>query len=325
MTTPEKNYQCNSCGHIGPAVKKFNGKIYVFIPLLVIFALLVLVLLFVHPIVALIVGGIGYFLSRKNHCSACGSDDIVRFYLEAEKEQERVKQEELAKYAAERESAKFEKMQRKEQKQAFIDEMNSSSNRKPLKVEVLGGAGWESKIGSTLYLTVSEHSVNLYDKTEPKKVILPVDEILNAEIGGHDRTYSSAGVSGGGFGVEGALTGMAIATAINLVTSRSDVKTIIRLATCNTEIVLLSKEIEPDDARLVLSTVYLHLMKKPGAEVPITEIAGTNPVAIMPQSFEATTRPKPSLSDEIKRLHGLMAEGVLTQSEVEAAKSKLLS
>ncbi|MBN8464728.1 MAG: SHOCT domain-containing protein, partial [Dechloromonas sp.] len=61
------------------------------------------------------------------------------------------------------------------------------------------------------------------------------------------------------------------------------------------------------------------------SSVPITEIAGTNPVAIMPQSFEATTRPKPSLSDEIKRLHGLMAEGVLTQSEFEAAKSKLLS
>lgn len=110
---------------------------------------------------------------------------------------------------------------------------------------------------------MDSESIYLTDANTKFDTPIPISEVIDIEIGGPGAQTSSAGVMGGGFGLQGAATGIAIASAINLLTTRSSVNTLIRLATTDSELFLHTSAIEPTAARMHLSALFVKLNRRP--------------------------------------------------------------
>lgn len=127
----------------------------------------------------------------------------------------------------------------------------------PFDVIVLGGSGREEQAGQKLLFSIDSNFVYLTDIRSKYDSAIPIAEIVDIEVGGPGTQTKSAGISGGGFGVEGAATGIAIASAINLLTIRSTTNTTIRFATRTSELFLHTSSLDPTAARIRLSELFV--------------------------------------------------------------------
>ena len=59
--------------------------------------------------------------------------------------------------------------------------------------------------------------------------VSPYSDVEDVDIGGPGLVSSGGGFAGGGFGLTGAVEGMAIASVLNGLTSRTSIKTILRV------------------------------------------------------------------------------------------------
>jgi hypothetical protein len=82
---------------------------------------------------------------------------------------------------------------------------------------------------------------------------VPYCEVEDVEIGGPGLVRTGGGFVGGGFGVRGAVEGMAIATVLNALTTRTSVKTILRLQGTGCELFLLHSGMTPEQLRIAMS------------------------------------------------------------------------
>lgn len=185
-------------------------------------------------------------------------------------------------------------------KKVFVDSVKRAVEHEPVDVVILGGAGWESHKGENFLLSLDKTNIYMSDLKELKNITIRIDKIMDIDISGPGKVTSDAGIIGGGFGFEGALKGIAIATVVNLLTTHSNTKTFIRLGQRDSEIVMLTSKIEPDQARLLLSAIFVK----------------TKNIAIDVKSD--------GISDELTRLHELKEKGVITESEFVKAKQKLI-
>jgi hypothetical protein len=140
---------------------------------------------------------------------------------------------------------------------------------------------------------------------------VPYSQVAAVEVGGPGLTKSGGGFVGGGFGVAGAVEGMAIASVLNALTTRVKIKTVIRVEATQAELFFLHTLIEPEALRIELSRAL-------GA------IRQAKPVPSEPGGGEDRPHQKSAAERlvEVTRLHDA---GLLTDEEYRAKRAEIIS
>lgn len=136
--------------------------------------------------------------------------------------------------------------------------------------------------------------------------IMPYSESFTLKLSGPGTVVTGGGFSGGGFGLVGAVEGLAIATVVNAITRKSSIITVIAVADLGHEGFFVTTTVTPEDLRRALSPVFVRLRQyqTPGSAAP-------------PSSDDLISR--------LERLSDLHSAGALTNDEFAAAKAALLS
>lgn len=132
-------------------------------------------------------------------------------------------------------------------------------------------------------------------------------DIEDVEIGGPGVVRSGGGFRGGGFGAAGAIEGMAIAAALNALTVRTKITTVIRVQASTSELFLLDTKLPPDQLRIHLS--------QPLAAIRAARAASEPPPAASPVSPVA----------ELTKLASMLEGGLLTREEFDTLKARILN
>jgi putative oligomerization/nucleic acid binding protein len=141
-------------------------------------------------------------------------------------------------------------------------------------------------------------------------VEVPYSEVEDVEIGGPGIVRTGGGFFGGGFGARGAIEGMAIATVLNGLTSRTSIKTVVRIQAKRCELFLLDTSATPERLRIALSYPL-------GAIRAARATDGTGDLQRR-VSTEAI-----STVDELSKLAEMLEKGLLTREEFNLMKAKL--
>lgn len=88
---------------------------------------------------------------------------------------------------------------------------------------------------------------------------LDYSDVIAIQVTGPGTISSGGGFIGGGFGVEGAITGIAIGALLNKLTTRTQVFTFIQIETVKGEIFLHYPGAEPGALRIELSPVFVQV------------------------------------------------------------------
>jgi hypothetical protein len=83
--------------------------------------------------------------------------------------------------------------------------------------------------------------------------VIPAEQLSAVDIYGPGAVTTGGGFIGGGFGVVGAAVGIAIATALNALTTKTSLVTFIRLAEPQRELFVHYGILEPGALRVELS------------------------------------------------------------------------
>lgn len=127
-------------------------------------------------------------------------------------------------------------------------------------------------------------------------------EIEDAEIGGPGLVRSGGGFVGGGFGAVGALEGMAVASVLNALTTKTKITTVVRIQAATCELFLLWAKTTPEQPRIELSQ-------------PLGAI----------RAARAPSRASPaSLVAELSKAAEMFQAGLLTREEFDQLKTRLL-
>jgi hypothetical protein len=173
---------------------------------------------------------------------------------------------------------------------------------------VLGGSGLAPMPGDICELVFTRDALELYG-FDGHAATIGYDEISAIEIGGPGQTQSGGGFIGGGFGVQGAAEGMLIATALNLLTTRTKIDTVICIQTRTAELFLHHGAATPDALRMLLSPIFTRMRQHDtAARAVLADSSGGNA----------------NIVDRLQQLADLRASGALSEEEFAAAKAKLL-
>ncbi len=118
----------------------------------------------------------------------------------------------------------------------------------------LGSAEFPFAPGEQVDMLFAQSGVILQGKTRSAR--FSYFELAELEITGPGTVTTGGGFVGGGFGVEGALQGMAISAILNGLTTRSKIHTFITLITNFGELHLHYDKMEPSALRVVLASVF---------------------------------------------------------------------
>ncbi len=130
------------------------------------------------------------------------------------------------------------------------------------------------------------------------------DDIRDIELGGPGAIQSGGGFIGGGFGIGGMITGIALAAALNKVTTRTSVQSLVRLAARHAELIMVHTRATPDQLRVYLSPAF-------------TRIAAAHDRSVQPSA-------RVDAVEQLERLAGMKASGFLTEQEFDVAKAQIL-
>ena len=138
---------------------------------------------------------------------------------------------------------------------------------------------------------------------------IPYKDVQSLEIGGPGVQQTGGGFIGGGFGLEGAAAGMMVATALNLLSTRTTIDTVICLRTADAEVYLHTRTLTPGALQMDLSGVFVRLR-----QLLAEQTTEANPSNIPPDAVE-----------QLSKLAELHAKGALTDEEFATFKAKLMS
>lgn len=165
------------------------------------------------------------------------------------------------------------------------------------KCNVLGGSAIHLAQGQSCTAYVNQKSISF--ESDLPSLEIQLNHLTDLEIGGPGLVTSSAGVMGGGFGLEGAAIGMGIASILNSMTSKSKINTILRFSWAGGELFLHTSRFTPDNARIALSHVFT-VMQKKGAHT------------------------QTDLASQLEKLASLRDSGALTSTEFDQAKARII-
>jgi hypothetical protein len=145
------------------------------------------------------------------------------------------------------------------------------------------------------------------------RTLLPYPDLLELEADGRGLLTTGGRYIGGGRGLTGAITGMAVASMLNNATRKTQIDSYLRITTPQSQMLLRHWHYTPDEVRAALSRMF-------AAQLAAARAASTPPpVVINPPSPE---RLSSGPIDELERLTKLHAAGTLTDTEFEAARAK---
>lgn len=158
---------------------------------------------------------------------------------------------------------------------------------------VLGANGFPFTIGSKIKLSFGANNVHCVNAD--RTATFSLAELAELNISGPGSVTTGGGFIGGGFGVDGALEGMAVATVLNLLTSKTKVQTFLTLIANFGELHLHYAGMEPAALRIALAPVYVRLRRLD----PVWQ------------------------ESRLKLLHAQQAAGLLSANDFAAAKKRL--
>ncbi|WP_374343395.1 hypothetical protein [Azonexus sp.] len=153
----------------------------------------------------------------------------------------------------------YEQIEKEKTKQQdFFESIRKNCSHKPIVARVMGGSGWGSiEKGDVFILSCQKKSLHLSKIKTQQDIEIKLEDLVSLEISGPGKETTNAGVSGGGFGVEGAATGILVASVINILTTVSTTKTFLLLGTKHGEVILHISSLEPRDLRVILSPAFV--------------------------------------------------------------------
>jgi hypothetical protein len=140
---------------------------------------------------------------------------------------------------------------------------------------------------------------------------VPYGQIEHVEIGGPGLVKSGGGFVGGGFGVTGAIEGMAIAAILNGLTTRTSIRTVVRIQGTGCELFLLYTGATPDQLRIGMSRTLSIIRSALATEVAERTQQGVRAVPSSPV-------------EELAKLADMLEKGLLTREEFDLLKAKLI-
>jgi hypothetical protein len=170
----------------------------------------------------------------------------------------------------------------------------------------VGGFGYELVKDSVVSLEAGLEGFLVRDFDKNSAVQIPYVDVVNFEMEG-GLVQRGGGFAGGGFGIVGFAAGAAASMALNKITSKSEIQTMLRLVTRNGEVVLYTNQATPDQIEIAFSEARMRIRN-----------AANTPAAVNNQSNSI------SVADELTKLSALRDSGVLTEEEFQRAKSRLL-
>jgi hypothetical protein len=154
---------------------------------------------------------------------------------------------------------------------------------------------------------LEDRLIVLQCRTVDVLVEVPYTDIETIEIGGPGLVRSGGGFVGGGFGVRGAVEGMAIAAVLNGITTQTRIKTIVRVQGTGCELFVLHTRTEPEALRIELSRPLGAIRSAQGTRSAGGENAPRSPV------------------EELAKLASMLDSGLLTREEFEQLKTKIIA
>lgn len=130
-------------------------------------------------------------------------------------------------------------------------------------------------------------------------------EGLFVEVEGAGQVTSGGGFIGGGFGLEGAAVGMLTATALNALTTSSQMDTVLHLQTARAEVYLFYGQLTPVALRRTLSPVFLRLRQASASSAPASDDGG-------------------HVVDRLHKLADLLDRGLIDEGEFVRLKADLV-
>lgn len=124
----------------------------------------------------------------------------------------------------------------------------------------LGGCNYPIAAGDSATLSFGSE-VLLIRLTDGTSFSVPYIELASIEVSGPGTLTSGGGFIGGGFGVESALEGMAIAAVLNALTTKSKIHTFVSLTTNIGELHFHYGAMEPGALRIALASVHTTLRR----------------------------------------------------------------
>jgi hypothetical protein len=141
---------------------------------------------------------------------------------------------------------------------------------------------------------------------------VPYNEVEDVEIGGPGLVKTGGGFVGGGFGVQGAVEGMTIASVLNALTMRTSIKTVVRIQGISCELFLLHTKLTPAQLRIEMS--------RPLAAIRSAQVTDTP---------GGTQREEPAKSmspvEQLAKLADMLEKGLLTREEFDLMKATVSS
>ncbi len=140
---------------------------------------------------------------------------------------------------------------------------------------------------------------------------VPYSQVEDVEIGGPGLVRSGGGFTGGGFGLGGAVEGMAIAAVLNAMTTRTSIKTVVRIQGTGCELFLLHTRQTPEQLRIEMSRT-----------LGVIRVARAGAAAAKPSSEGRLESSSPV--EELAKLADMLEKGLLTREEFDLMKAKIL-
>ena len=177
-----------------------------------------------------------------------------------------------------------------------------------IPVVCVGVTGYPLKTEALIHIYSNENALvfNQLEGGESFEVkFLDIDS-LEFEGGEYQR---GGGFSGGGFGLAGFAIGAASSMALNKLTTKTRVETLIQILTVDGEINLFTSYGTPQELEIALADARTGIRnaKRSKPDISVGETAGDN------------------LATQLTKLAELHSSGVLTDAEFQIAKSKLLN
>lgn len=124
----------------------------------------------------------------------------------------------------------------------------------------LGGCNYPCSPGDLATLSFGSDALSIHLPDGASFSVLYF-ELVSIDISGPGTTTAGGGFIGGGFGVTGALQGMAIAAVLNALTTKSKIHTFISLITNIGELHLHYDGMEPGALRIALAPIFVTLRR----------------------------------------------------------------
>jgi hypothetical protein len=210
-------------------------------------------------------------------------------------------------------SAVMQRVQQEERdRQALIAEPTYAEELRSLELltslancVLLGGHGYGEALqpGGRLDLYFTAEGLWATQKGWSTPVIKsPYSDAIAIDFDGPGRITKGGGFIGGGFGLKGAAEGMAIAAILNGITTKSEIRSIIRWESRSMEAFFFTDSATPGDLRIAFSPVRRRIMD--------------------PNQFGTRVNDDPL--DRLERLAKLHREGSLTDQEFAEMKARII-